>query len=490
MKITRKIYNYIFILFLAFTLTSSPIGCANYKINEKGINTNLPEENSISVVDEEITIDTEEIHPLNKLSGILIAFIGYDLIGLFDFEKNKLFKIPTSKEAYYCNEYEDYDFKKLISTKNNIIVFSSKIRNQYDIFSLNLENNVIQNLSNDSTSDDINPSLSRNSELILFEKINYGKKTFCVLNAQNKETISIFTSLDSSKNYETCFLPDNKHILFFSGGKSCEAFIMEIESKTQNNLSINNEKILEVKVSPNGKKIALTSKNNTEEEYLSIYDIENNSIKRITKIKTLSEIAGLAWSPDSNQIGWDSIQTGHLPDIFIYNLSTNKIENITNSPDYKDLGVKWSNKNNYFAWHQYNDDMWSEKIVCIYDTIKGRTYKVSNSSLKILNSWYPLWSPDGEYLLFSYFTQEDYSNNIGSIKYDGSNLKQLASLKSSNSEVGDYSWSYDSKYIAYIEQSIKVDSFPELKIINFENGKLEYEYITNGYFFTEIIWLK
>ena len=100
-------------------------------------------------------------------------------------------------------------------------------------------------------------------------------------------------------------------------------------------------------------------------------------------------------------------------------------------------------------------------------------------SLKYLNT-----------LLFSYFTQEDYSNNIGSIKYDGSNLKQLASLKSSNSEVGDYSWSYDSKYIAYIEQSIKVDSFPELKIINFENGKLEYEYITNGYFFTEIIWLK
>ena len=490
MKIHLKVFNLIFIILLVLLIGCTNRNISNNKIKEKSNITDF------SKTEDAINIIKEIINPSVGLTGKFALFLNDNLLGLFDFNKNILFKIPTNIDMY-----PNKDLNDLFSEKN-IFIFSGKLNNQYDIFSLNIDNNEIQNLSNDMDCDDLNPLLSKNGEFVIFEKIKDKSKIFLLLNLNNKTIKPIYSSSDKNKNFKTFFCLDNKKILFFSGEEEGIAFIINIVDNTIESIINNEEKVLEIKLSPNGEKIAITSENKSrKEKNISIYNIKEKSLLRTSKIETYFNTAGLVWSYDSTKISWEALNNNSLTDIFIYDLVSNKTINITNTKQYKELGIKWSNKQDYVAWTRYEGDSWQDRVVCSYNLNTNHLFQFYFPDLEdpILNSSNHLWSPDGKNILFSYYKEGNGSYNISYCNKDGSNLKQLTNLYSSDARY--FLWSFDGKWIAYFEvlriNAIDIAASPEnednrvkLKIIDSINSKIIYEYSLYNYIDFKSLWIK
>ncbi len=140
------------------------------------------------------------------------------------------------------------------------------------------------------------------------------------------------------------------------------------------------------------------------------------------------------WSPDGKQIVFNSLRSGNN-EIYTINVDGTGIKRLTNTP-LDDLEPQWSPNGFWIAYYttkNLSTGGWYYEI-CVINS--------DGTELKEITEGVTLrWSPDGSQIAFL----GPYSN-IFMIEPDGTGLKNLSN---SNGYDFDFSWSPDSKLIAF-----------------------------------------
>ncbi|MFP8488026.1 peptidase MA family metallohydrolase [Gracilimonas sp. Q87] len=95
--------------------------------------------------------------------------------------------------------------------------------------------------------------------------------------------------------------------------------------------------------SPDGSKIAMSVKSKGRDE-LAIIDYQTTNVSKV-QFPDLDAIASIAWSPDGEKIAFDA-NIGPYQDIFVYNMNTQKLTNITGD-FFSDMQPAWSSDSEY-----------------------------------------------------------------------------------------------------------------------------------------------
>ena len=135
---------------------------------------------------------------------------------------------------------------------------------------------------------------------------------------------------------------------------------------------------------------------------LAIYDAQKGSRTREIAVPDVDEILSPTWSPDGTAIAFSAMQRG-LTDLFIYDLSANRLRRLTNDA-YAELQPAWSPDGTYiaFATDRLTSDLSSLAIgpyrLAVINPATGAIEAVQGfEGAKHLN---PQWSPDSQALYF------------------------------------------------------------------------------------------
>ena len=183
--------------------------------------------------------------------------------------------------------------------------------------------------------------------------------------------------------------------------------------------------------SPDGKKVIFEFEHHNpapgeENSLLCVFNIEESSIKVISRLNDRNA----SWSPDSQQIVFDSDRTGR-PEIYKMNIDGTNLIQLTQTGA---LGPAWSPDGSKICYRNYSTDTGLWIMNSDGNGAKQITY----------DRWdcQPCWSPDG--LRIAYVSKKEGKVNIWVMNADGSNPVQLTT-KGGAQPV----WSPDGKWIAF-----------------------------------------
>ena len=135
---------------------------------------------------------------------------------------------------------------------------------------------------------------------------------------------------------------------------------------------------------------------------LAIYDAQKGSRTREIAVPDVDEILSPTWSPDGTAIAFSAMQRG-LTDLFIYDLSANRLRRLTNDA-FSELQPAWSPDGTRiaFATDRLTSDLSTLAIgpyrLAVIDPATGAIEAVQGfEGAKHLN---PQWSPDSQALYF------------------------------------------------------------------------------------------
>jgi len=221
---------------------------------------------------------------------------------------------------------------------------------------------------------------------------------------------------------------------------------------------------------PDGKSLAMI---NVESQELLILEIENDAIKKITPIDSISgdkvKIYSPSWSPDGEFLLYSKASKKTLG-IFVYSLSENTIALIDNLPiteneDFKGKAFpSWSPRENQILWVAWNNQGNNRIFSCSPDGSNKRLLaNVMGDEVM------PTWSPNGEGIAYAIFNREPNENNgLWKIKNDGTNHQQIYKAY----RIANFQWSPDITSIAVIhENETTTDLKFGLKIIDLDGNE-------------------
>lgn len=140
-----------------------------------------------------------------------------------------------------------------------------------------------------------------------------------------------------------------------------------------------------------------------------------------------------AVSPDGNRAVF-----GARGDVFTVPAKNGIVRNLTESNGIHDRNVEWSPKGKYIS---YISDVTGEDEIYIMNQ-NGKEEPIQLTKESDTYKFNPIWSPDGKYLLWG-----DKKLRLNIINIESRKVQQIAQAKAW--EIRDYTWSPDSKWIAY-----------------------------------------
>lgn len=161
-------------------------------------------------------------------------------------------------------------------------------------------------------------------------------------------------------------------------------------------------------------------------------------------------------SPDGNRLA-----LGARGDVWTVPAKSGITRNITKSDNAHDRDVAWSPDGKYIA---YISDRTGEDELYIQSQ-DGKDAAIQLTTPESVSSTYksnPVWSPDGKKILWY-----DKMNRLNMIDVSSKKVTEVA--KSEAGEIYRYSWSPDSKWIAYVMPSLREHAV--ICIYNVENGE-------------------
>ncbi len=161
---------------------------------------------------------------------------------------------------------------------------------------------------------------------------------------------------------------------------------------------------------------------------LTIFDMERK--KRIKQIEfdRAGEILNPTWSSDGRHIAF-SAQAGGVTDIFLFDMESETLENLTNDP-YGDLMPDWSPDGRHIAFitERFNSDLALLSIgpmqLAVLEVETGEVKPVPCfGSAKNIN---PQWAPDSRSLYF--ISDQSGISNVYNVELDGGEISQVTNL--------------------------------------------------------------
>lgn len=199
--------------------------------------------------------------------------------------------------------------------------------------------------------------------------------------------------------------PDGRFFAYQSkDDRGLDIYVMDVRNKTSRQLTNHPDRDLSPEWSPNGKWIAFVSDRAGD---LDIYriDVDGSNLKRLTK---RGDNQNPAWSPDSQQIAYDSYQGGdHRPGgvpgrHFLYVMSADGARSRQLLEDLNISGCTWSPDGKHIAFASGN--IGGEGVnISIIDTNGNNRRTLTRVGP---NGWArsPAWSPNGEWVAYFFTT--------------------------------------------------------------------------------------
>ncbi len=182
--------------------------------------------------------------------------------------------------------------------------------------------------------------------------------------------------------------------------------------------------------SPDKERIAFVRNISGESGNSEIFIIDRNGSneRRLTNSPGLD--AGPAWAPDGKQIAFESHRSNSPGDIWVINLDTNELTNVTHNPAYRDAEPTWSPDGSEIAFQRHFEDNWE---ICITAARGGNDRCITNNPA---HDEFPAWSPIESESVQSKIAFESTRDNGQSVIYvmnpDGSNLQRLTAQDQTN----------------------------------------------------------
>jgi len=183
-------------------------------------------------------------------------------------------------------------------------------------------------------------------------------------------------------------------------------------------------------------RIALTANGNHLPD-IFVLDLVSGDWSRITQHPDSD--ANPTWSPNGMQIAFNSFRHGN-EDIYIYNLETETLQNITNSPDVNETVPRWSPDGDVLAFNSSTGGKTPE--IGLYDIETGRQQRLTNNSFVDSN---PSWLPDSRGLVFN--SNRNGNSDIYTMNHNGTDVTAII-----DTPVNEFAPVYapDGRYLAYV----------------------------------------
>jgi TolB protein len=234
-------------------------------------------------------------------------------------------------------------------------------------------------------------------------------------------------------------------IAFVSWEGNYEIYLMNADGSNPINLTNNPANDLQPVWSPDGQHIAFSS---DRDGHLEIYVMKADGSQQTRLTHSKDGVSTPDWSPDGSYIIFLSDQDQVLsdrgvPTSEVYMMKTDGTEQrrMTNNQDFE-RELSWSPKGDVIAISVNiktpSGIYWPDQIYLLdLDGI------IQERLTTIPYSGHPTWSPDGEFIAFTNYT------DIYIMKADGSDLMNLTKSNPESVHNIDPSWSPDGKYIVF-----------------------------------------
>ncbi len=257
----------------------------------------------------------------------------------------------------------------------------------------------------------------------------YDFKTKKTVNITNNDSQDIFPMWHGDKVY---FLSDRD--------RTMNLFVYDLNSKQTTKLTNYTE--YDIKFPSLGNESVIYENGG----YIYNYNLSDGSIKKVTvniyndiatgrdELKDASKfINSWAISPDGNRVVF-----GARGDVFTVPAESGITRNLTKSSGAHDRNVEWSPNGKYIS---YISDRTGEDEIYIQNQ-NGEEPAVQLTNNSTTYKYNPIWSPDSKYLL--------WSDKEGMLNYINIESKKIVKVDEADAwEIRDYSWSPDSRWIAY-----------------------------------------
>ncbi len=173
---------------------------------------------------------------------------------------------------------------------------------------------------------------------------------------------------------------------------------------------------------PDGKSL-LASQTFGKESHLVLFDLEGRLKRRLTAVPGVIDVSP-KWSPGFRKIAFCSNRSGG-PQIFTMDASGQNVKRISFVKSNYCTSPAWSPLGDRIAFTCRADGGFQ-----IFSSNVDGSDALQLTSVG--NNEDPEWSPNGKYLAFSSTFGRGRTYNIGIMRYDGSNIKQLTNSRTGN----------------------------------------------------------
>ena len=218
-----------------------------------------------------------------------------------------------------------------------------------------------------------------------------------------------------------------------------EIYVMNVDGSGQRRLTYNDAVDQAPSWSPDGKRIAFTSRREGGFE-IFVMNADGTGQKRLTRLTQRGFGATqAAWSPDGTRIAFRS-RSRH--DIYVINADGTGLANLTRHPAADD-GPSWSPDGRKIAFVSDRDGNFE---IYVMDSDGGNVVRLTRNEAR---DQQPAWSPDGRRIAFH--SNRDGDQEIYVLNSDGS---QPVRLTSNPGEDGSASWSPDGREIVFHRRTL------------------------------------
>ncbi|HTX80237.1 MAG TPA: protein kinase, partial [Longilinea sp.] len=167
--------------------------------------------------------------------------------------------------------------------------------------------------------------------------------------------------------------------------------------------------------SPNGKQIAFVSPCRGEHDVYagsSIYimDADGSNIHPLGVSPDPAGDFDPTWSPDGQRIAFTSLRSG-VQRIYVYNLTTSTLSQITKGSNFEDGQPAWSPSGTQLAF--VRTSIFSQIWVVTDDGQTQQQFTLSGP----VNDFYPVWSPDGQSIYYCQTSPDTYLPWLMRLRY-------------------------------------------------------------------------
>lgn len=173
---------------------------------------------------------------------------------------------------------------------------------------------------------------------------------------------------------------------------------------------------------------------------IAIIDVQNGGIERRIRFDEVDAMSNPAWSPDGTKIAFSGSEGGYS-DLYVYNLKTDSLHNMTNDP-YTELQPDWSPDGSRIAFSTDRGPGTDLENV-IFGNMKIGVMEIESRDIELIPSFYdskhinPQFGPEGNSLYYI----SDYEGFSDIYRYDFENERRyrVTSVSTGVSGIGELS---------------------------------------------------